>query len=68
MASRPKKRMPNPTKISPMLLTVLLLKNPKMNPIKAIAIKNIEKENEDKATNKPVTVVPKNAPSIMEKP
>ena len=68
MASKPKKRIPKPTNISPTLLIVVDLKNPRMKPTKAIAIKNIEKEKEDNDTNKPVTVVPKNAPSITEKP
>ena len=68
IASRPKKRIPKPTKISPTLFAVGDLKNPRTKPMKAVAIKNIENEKDDKETSKPVTVVPKNAPSMIEKP
>ena len=49
-------------------LTVGFLKKPATKPTNAKAIKNIENENDDNATNNPVTVVPTNAPKISEKP
>ena len=51
-----------------MLFTVEFLKKPKTKPIKANAIKKIAKEKLENETSKPVTVVPKKEPSMIEKP
>ncbi len=68
MASRPKKRIPKPIKTSATLFKVSFLENPKTKPTKAIAIRKIENDKDDKETSNPVTVVPKKAPNIMQKP